>query len=74
VSKGRGAEKKTLYDVNYPSDGESVPHLLSFTGTEQYGVGGWKAQPREVWVVIRLKPSDSASTTSSSRRRQVPGD
>jgi hypothetical protein len=54
MSKGRGAKKKTLYDVNYPSDGKSVPHLLSFTGTEQYGAGGWEAQPREVWVVIRL--------------------
>ena len=65
------AEKKTLYDVNYPSDGKSVPHLLSFTGTvtEQYGAGGWEAQPREVWVMIRQKPSGSASTTSSSRKR-----
>ena len=66
MSNGRGAEKKTLYDVNYPSDGNSVPHLLSFTGTEQYGAGGWEAQPREVWVMIRQKPGDSAST---SRKR-----
>ena len=68
MTKGRGAEKKTLYDVNYPSDGKSVPHLLSFkfTGTEQYGAGGWEAQPREVWVMIRLKASGSAST---SRKR-----
>ena len=48
---------------------KSVPHLLSFTGTEQYGAGGWEAQPREVWVMIRLKPIGSASTTSSSRKR-----
>jgi hypothetical protein len=47
----------------------SVPHLLSFTGTEQHGAGGWEAQPREVWVMIRLKPIGSASTTSSSRKR-----
>ena len=66
MTKGRGAEKKTLYDVNYPSDGKSLPHLLSFTGTEQYGAGGWEAQPREVWVMIRLKASGSAST---SRKR-----
>jgi hypothetical protein len=54
-SKGRGADKKTVYDVNYPSDGKSLNHLLSFTGTEQYGAGGWEAQPREVWVMIRKR-------------------
>ena len=70
VSKGRGAEKKTLYDVNYPSDGKSLDHLLSFTGTEQYGAAGWEAQPREVWAMIRLKPIGSASTTSSSSRKR----
>jgi hypothetical protein len=63
MSKGRGADKKTLYDVNYPSDGKSLNHLLSFTGTEQYGAGGWEAQPREVWVMIRREASGGASTS-----------
>jgi hypothetical protein len=70
-SKGRGAEKKPLYDVNYPSDGKTVPHLLSFTGTEQHGAGGCdlhcEAQPREVWVMIRLKASGRATSTSSTK-------
>ena len=63
MSKGRAADKKTLYDVNYPSDGKSLNHLLSFTGTEQYGAGGWEAQPREVWVMIRREASGGASTS-----------
>ena len=41
-----------------------------FTGTNQYGAGGWEAQPREVWAMIRLKPIGSASTTSSSSRKR----
>ena len=71
VSKGKGVDRRTLYDVNYPSDSKTVPQQLSFTGTNQYGAGGWEAEPREVWVMIRPIPSGSRSA-STSRKRSVP--
>jgi hypothetical protein len=68
VSKGKGVDRRTLYDVNYPSDSKTVPQQLSFTGTNQYGAGGWEAEPREVWVVIRPIPSGSGSASTSRKR------
>ena len=68
VSKGKGVDRRTLYDVNYPSDSKTVPQQLSFTGTNQYGAGGWEAEPREVWVMIRPIPSGSRSASTSRKR------
>ena len=68
VSKGKGVDRRTLYDVNYPSDSKTVPQQLSFTGTNQYGAGGWEAEPREVWVVIRPIPSGSGGASTSRKR------
>ncbi len=59
----------TLYDVNYPSDSKTVPQQLSFTGTSQYGAGGWEAEPREVWVVIRPMPSGSGTSSATTSRK-----
>jgi hypothetical protein len=70
VSKGKGVDRtrRTLYDVNYPSDSKTVPQQLSFTGTNQYGAGGWEAEPMEVWVVIRPIPSGSGGASTSRKR------